>query len=767
MTESVRRSLLTIPLFLLLACLLLWPVVFGGQAFVPATLLRYVAPWEQAAKPPWNPLMYDSVGQFYPWRHFASEELRAGRIPLWNPYQFCGTPFVGNSQSAVFYPGNLLYWLMPTAQAAGWNVILHLCMAAGFMFAFLRSLGLSRPSAGLGGIAFAFSGWQVSWLALPTFLCTSCWLPLVLLCVRRLIELPNGRRCIALGAALGITLLAGHLQIAFYVALAALLLACWMMVELRRVQADSSKRESQPSLRRIALIGLSLVIAGMVAAPQLLPSLELSRSSHRAIPVSAQGYAAYTAYAVHPAALVTLFLPEYYGNPTEPGNPYAGASRGGMYFNYAEGAMYAGMPTLLLAAFALIRRRQPGRKPGRLTGYFGLLALLSLLMATGTIVDALFYFYVPGFGQSGSPGRSLILWSFALAALAAIGFEKLIHDGATPIKAALVAVGLVAALFAVTLVTGPLASIDPRYLASERVLGHLPRQGGLLLLSAGIMLALASGMRRGTLWTSLPVALVAVDMLTVGIGYNLTASPAEIYPERASLAELGAKAGHDRIMPVNQGWSFAGPSAILPPNGAMVFGLRDVQGYDSLFPGQYKTFMNELAGGEASPREVGNMVFARNPLISLATQAGVRFVLSRKVLPLPGAAPTADGYTRYDLPGATGRAYATTDDGRVLPAIWLEDDPTRVSIRVESPTPTTLYLADQFYAGWHAHVDESAADILRANTVFRAVRFPAGSHIVRFAYVPAAFRFGQYLAFLAAGIASACLCTVSINRKRG
>ena len=96
---------------------------FSGEIFLPAELLRHVAPWSTSysdqERPPWNPLMYDSVGQFYPWRKFASETIRTGYLPLWNPYQFCGTPFVANSQSAVFYPGNLLFYVLPPDFAAG------------------------------------------------------------------------------------------------------------------------------------------------------------------------------------------------------------------------------------------------------------------------------------------------------------------------------------------------------------------------------------------------------------------------------------------------------------------------------------------------------------------------------------------------------------------------------------------------------------------------------------------------------------------------
>ena len=731
--------------------------MFAGRVFVPATLLHYVSPWEQEAKPPWNPLMYDSVGQFYPWRHFAAAELHAGRIPLWNPYQFCGTPFVANSQSAVFYPGNLLYWLLPTATAAGPNVILHLCLAGWFTFAFLRSYRLSVGAAVLGGVAFAFSGWQVSWLSLPTFLCTSCWLPLVLLCVRRLFESPSWRRTVALGVVCGVTTLAGHLQIAFYVLLTAILYACWLAATKPRGTGPNRPAHPASRSRFAGSVAASLLLGGMLAAPQVLPSLELSKRSHRAAPVSAAGFQQYAAYAVSPASLVTLVLPDYYGNPSDPAEPYVGASRGGAYFNFSEGALYVGIPTLLLAAFALFRIRQIGTRE---LGFFGLLAILALLLATGSFVDALLYFYMPGFGQSGSPGRALVLWAFALSCLAAFGYEKLCHDDAAPVKTVTAGIAVVAAVAVVGILAGPSAVFKGA--ANPGALAQLPRQSGLFLLSAGILMGLASGKLRGTRYAILPLVLVAVDLLAAGASYNLTASASDVYPQRPSLDSLKQLAGHDRIMPVNHGWSFAGPRAVLPPNGAMVFGLRDVQGYDSLFPGQYKAFMNALSGRDASPPEVGNMVFARDPSSPLVARAGVRYVLSRQELPLPGRLDTGEGYLRFDVPGAVGRASTTARDGRPASVEWLADDPDVVSLRVTSAGPGSLTLADQRYPGWRASVDGRPTPIGKADDVFRSIAVDGGSHIVRFTYEPAAFRTGLYLACIVMGTTAAA----AVSRRR-
>jgi hypothetical protein len=762
------------PLFLFfgLACLFLWRVVFIGQVFVPGQLLRHVAPWSASYapenRPAWNPLMYDSAGQFYPWRKFAAETMKSGSIPLWNPYQFCGTPFVANSQSAALYPGNLLHYLLPTERAVGWSVILHLFLGAAFVWVFLRGLGLSDRAGALGGVAFAFSLWQVAWLHLPTFLATSCWLPLVLHRTRLLFVPPTGaadgvgrplsarllRGSAALGFALGMALLAGHLQIAFYILLAAGMLAAGLAVSCTKAPGTGR------AARGLASFALALLLAGMLAAPQVLPSLELSRYSHRVGKPTPQGYAAYTDYALHPNALITLFQPDFYGNPSNPSAPYFGASRGGQFFNYAEGALYVGLPTLLLAAYALLRRRQAGR----LIPYLGLLALLSLLMALGTAVDALFYFYVPGFGQSGSPGRALALWAFALAALAALGYEKLTDDSATPIRTAALAVGALALLWVAAGLLGmrQVQAIERRTGALDRQT-QLPRQAALFVMAAGSVLAMAAGRGRKGRAAALPLLLVTTDLFANGLPYNPTAPREEVYPSTPIIDFLRQNAGHDRVMPINSNWSFAGPQAVLPPNGAMVFGLRDVQGYDSLFPGQYKAFLNRLLGQDASPPEVGNMVFVKRPVRELIEKTGAKWILSLTPPGLPEAQESyVDGIYLYALASAPGRAHARTVDGRPVPVRWEEDRPTRIALTLDSPAPAALTLADQHYPGWQARVNGAPVPMERAD-IFRRVRVPAGSSRVEFVYRPAAFRVGLYLMLCALAVG----VTLFVGQRRG
>lgn len=750
---TILRRLWPAGLFGALACLFLWKVVFAGQVFVPAQLLRYLAPWTAEPRPPWNPLMYDSVGQFYPWRHFAAETVRSGTIPLWNPYQFCGTPFVANSQSAVFYPGNLLFYLLPTAYAAGWSVILHLFLAGAFTYLFLRGVDLTHPAAVFGGIAFAFCTWQVSWLHLPTFLATSCWLPLVLHATFRLRQSASPRRAVLLSFAVGMTLLAGHLQIAFYVLLAAGLLAVWPGI------GQAAPLGTEPAPRRLrwprfaAIWLVAVLVGGLLSMPQVLPSLELSRHSHRVGPATAEGYAGYVGYSATPATLATLFLPDFFGNPSNPDNPYVGKIRRGEPFNYAEGAMYVGMPTLLLAALGLLE----ARRRSRVVGYSAALAVLAMLMALGTSVDALFYFYVPGFAQSGSPGRVLVLWSFALSVMAAFGCDAVVRKEMCT-RGLLGSLILVAAVFGLTAAAGMTAmDASPPGLAAG-----VGRAVTLLLLTSGAALLVSRRSERVHSLMALPAIILVVDLFATGIGYNPTASSSEVYPATPLITELQKRSGHDRIMPVNRGnFSFAGPSAVMPPNGAMVFGLRDVQGYDSLFPGQYKRFMDEIAAPvdpdyKSSPLQVGNMIFAKNPASPLVPVTGTRLLVSREQLGIANER-FIEGIYVSELPGAPGRVQLP--GGKVS---WIRDDPTTVDLEVSSPAAASLVIADQFYPGWRAQIDGEPAEIARSNSVFRQIAVPAGSHRVSFRYLPASFLVGLYVALTSI---AACLATLVCMRQ--
>jgi len=578
------------PLAVLLAgpSVLLAPI-FVGRCLVPAEYQNAFLPWGEwrpGQGLSWNPLMCDAVLQYYPWRVFAAESIRSGEMPLWNPHQLCGMPFLANGQSAVLYPPNALFLAMPAKYAFGWSALLHLALAGWLTYALARkSLSLSPLAATLAGLAYQLSGFVVSWAPMTAALDTMAWIPGLLLAVKLLWERPTALRTGLLGAVVALILLAGHMQFAYYglatMVAYGLSLACW----------DRSKG-GRPQLARLGLMGAGVAFGAVLAAGQLLPTLELSQVNHRPAERSAEGFAFLRQWALSPPLAASLFTMAPFGNP----------SRGTWLAypqNYAEICGTVGTATVLLAAVALVRR------PRREAGFLAILASVALLVAFGTPLAALFYGLLPGFSRFAGLPRVLCLWSLAVALLGGLGLDTLRAGGGldSPRKRMPVAVAVGVAVISVLV----------WYAASQMAQrSPLARDVGApdLLLFCVTLLACSAGVvacaGRGEPWVL--VALVAAELLVTGYGYNRATAPASVYAvDRA--VEAIVHYPTPRVLSLTRAWRFTGPEeAALPPNAATVLRLRDVQGYDSLMPWWAKHGAAQVAGVDPSPLINGNMV---------------------------------------------------------------------------------------------------------------------------------------------------------------
>jgi len=77
--------------------------------------------------------------------------------------------------------------------------------------------------------------------------------------------------------------------------------------------------------------------------------------------------------------------------------------------------------------------------------------------------------------------------------------------------------------------------------------------------------------------------------------------------------------------------------------------------------------------------------------------------------------------------------------GRVT---WLENQPERIRLRVQSEAPCALVLTDEYAPGWIARIDGAAAGIHPAMLAVRGVEMPAGEHEVIFEYRTPRLRLG-------------------------
>ncbi|HUO86608.1 MAG TPA: hypothetical protein VM617_04395, partial [Thermoanaerobaculia bacterium] len=134
----------------------------------PAASLADHPPWQQVAEPAaGNPQLQDVTYQVHPWLLHLRQELRSGRLPLWNPYQSSGTPYWSNGSSAPLFPLHLLFAALPTQ--VGWLLLpwLRVVIGALGVWFLARHLGLSRPAAVLASLAFPLAGMPVGFLLFP------------------------------------------------------------------------------------------------------------------------------------------------------------------------------------------------------------------------------------------------------------------------------------------------------------------------------------------------------------------------------------------------------------------------------------------------------------------------------------------------------------------------------------------------------------------------------------------------------------------------
>ncbi|HUP43365.1 MAG TPA: hypothetical protein VM599_09155, partial [Thermoanaerobaculia bacterium] len=84
----------------------------------PAANLGQHVPWRSLEDPDLDPArgnrhLRDVAQQVQPWLLYLRHELRAGRLPFWNPHQLSGTPFWSNGSSAPLFPFHLLVAALP------------------------------------------------------------------------------------------------------------------------------------------------------------------------------------------------------------------------------------------------------------------------------------------------------------------------------------------------------------------------------------------------------------------------------------------------------------------------------------------------------------------------------------------------------------------------------------------------------------------------------------------------------------------------------
>jgi hypothetical protein len=760
--EWRRRELLVVAIALVAIC----GVVFGSILFGPSGRIAS------------NPIG-DGARYFVYQRGFYAEQLLAGNLPLWNPHVFSGLPFVGTFQTAVFYPFNLIYLLLPVGVALNLDLCLHLVLLGTFSFAWIRGWGLHPAAAFFAALMVMFGA--------PTFLRvlagqltvldTLAWAPLLLMSVDRLSERSAPGWMLVGVLATTAMLLAGHPPTVYMAGVATALYAA------ARWPGANGRLRFACSMLPIALL------PPLLAAVQLMTGLDVSRE---AIRTGGMTYEFATSFSFPPENLLTLLAPEAIGNADHFKRSYFGR------WFYWDASAYVGLVGLLLAVHGAERGRGELRRIAALL----FAAILVLSLGRYTPIYALVFDVVPGLDHFRAPSKFMFYASLFAAALSAVGIDSLLRGGAPPRAAWILGLGLVPLLCLGSLWVWDAPPTDPASpihqlaeLADRSYAPGVLRRwqlwlGRSLLISAGVFAGVAllfwlARDRRRAVW----ILLVLGGLELIGFAHRNRGGTwvTSETRRRPGLEATYSRAGEARVLT-------AGKVTDL----AMRVGGHDLWGYDPVTLLRYAELMAFTQGRDL--RELDNVV-GRHPDIfhPLFAMLRGRFEVGPDgtVVEHEGALPrfvvVRDHRVVTDRDAILGALSERDFDPRrtvileqtPVPAPSPADGPTagaeqslrvvdessdHVALTIELEAPAILLITDAHASGWRARGrrDGQPAEyaLLRANYALRAVPLAAGRHALVVEYAPESFRIGARVSLISALIVTLLAGGWGLHRRR-
>jgi hypothetical protein len=722
-----------------------------------------------------------------PAKRFLVRNVReTGELPLWDPHQLAGAPFVHDIQAGIFYPPHAVLYALPEERvgpALSWLVVLHVLLAGWGMYAYARTQGLAEVGALVAAVGFMFAGrWLLHLLAGGHYIVVGlAWLPLLLLLLERAIRQGGIGSATLAGVVYGVMILGTQPQWTFY---ATLFVATWTLA--------ATLEGGRKALARWVLAGAWVVAVGVsLAAVQLLPTAEAAGLALRSGGLGASG-------ALDGGLRSLLFLV----GPALSAEPHnlAWEDRGGLTPLWLAAAVTAG-----LAASGRVRFQ----------------AGVALAFAVFAIGGSALLEGLPGFRLFRQPPRMFVILGFPTALLAGHATELLFAADPASEKVRLLARKVLGRLVvAVAILAGGFAVRS--WLQDKPLCGHLYWFSLALTIPAAFVLLLRRGRVLGRAAAWVWAGLLLLDLWALTAPLVDTRPQEELLALPACVAPLaGGPLGQGRVLDV-AATGDAFPLGCGAPL-ARIHRLEALRGYNPLDYRRYKQYLH-FAGGGSGPLTsmngplafpvLGNFPVVHKPLLDLLN---TRYLLQPAaeappdgwvgpivVDPSPrtynflgGGTPTLPPYALYENPAALPRAFVVFDGAPLgaedeLPRRLAETDfrrtvllegplpsstdknqgvtrtvavrryePNRVALTVGDGPAGWLLLTDLWYPGWVCEVAGRPTPVLRADYLFRAVGLPAGACEVEFAFRPEPYRLGRAIS-LGAAAAVACLLLVAL-----
>ncbi|MHA2610829.1 MAG: hypothetical protein V2G33_00330 [bacterium JZ-2024 1] len=676
-----------------------------------------------------------------PTRYFATEMVKKGEFPHWNPYYYFGYPFFAESQAGVLFPLNLFFYLLPMEDFAAvyhWLTAVHFLLTGIFFYLWLMEIARSPELSLFGAFSFTFSGFAVAHLFHINLLGIMVFFPLKMWLFQKFLITHRKVYLLGIPPLIAFQVFSGNPPFVamdfLFMFLYSLIYGVWKMFETDRFEG----------FLPLGFLVVCWIMGTLISAVQWVPTLVLTlQSSKVQMPAETEGYLEF-------GMLSLLLFPKKLGG-----------------FYYERGGYVGIFPILLLPFYAIYcwwKRKFP-------SVWFWLMlfgSFLALWLTLGPYSS--FYQFlskIPPYTLIRYPARFLFFFDFfylTATVLMMKDFTPHLPGIVRGLGFLFIMVFQVRDIFWMGLGYTFPAEKEFYRDTPERIqwlIQHI--QKGERILTAGFQFSPLPVRFTDYIWKengkSLPSEFLPFYS---AVRYHL---PTTAFFFQPTLIYRRIPLLYNQLMidPSQQVLDALGIRYLILPKGKeFINAFQDqyqkryederVEIWENMgSPGRaylvpkYVVIQAEPVRHPYTPEPGGEIAYKilyldkniLNYLFSVAFEPSETVILEKE----------PEKKVSKPFQKATIR--------------WIEDSPSRIFLEVDADGEGFLVQADAFSPQWKAYLDGKEVPVMVGNYVFRTIFYPGGRHRVEFHYNPWDFRLGLVVSLL--GI----LIFLSVAKKMG
>jgi hypothetical protein len=372
--------------------------IFFGNLFIPHLSIYFTPDLGRS----------DIVHHIFPIHYLFTRIISTYSIPLWTSQIGTGIPLLASGQFSIFnIVDYILLSFFSAAQSTNLLYVIFILISLLSTYGFVRCLKLSRSVSVFVSVVFSFSGVFIFRLQHLSVFTASCLLPLIFLLALKIINRNKIKDVLILAFVICQQIFIGHPQYVFITLTGVFSFAfCYLVLQ---------KEKIGKKIIAITFLIMAISFGIILASAQIFPAIDFKSYSVRNQGLS---FSEATTQSFSPKYFLTLIYPFIFGNPANAS--YQLFNQEGMDI-FWEKAGYLGIIPLVLVFFEIFNKKKKSNYE-RATIF---LLIISVLLVLGKYSPILFIYLFPPFNFFQIPARFLILLVFSLSILAGYGLETL------------------------------------------------------------------------------------------------------------------------------------------------------------------------------------------------------------------------------------------------------------------------------------------------------------------------------------------------------